>query len=118
MNYLETGFTFIFSMLGAACGFLIVSIARKFYGRCRSSKKRKVTKKRKTTKACLCSFGGVYFVDIEFKKGVLERVRLAELVASTFMPEYKKGVVIKHKDGNRLNCSVGNLDLVFPSQFN
>lgn len=45
-----------------------------------------------------------------------KQVKLHQLVANAFVPGKKEGLVINHKDGNKLNCLPSNLEWVTQSE--
>lgn len=50
--------------------------------------------------------------------GVRRTVRIHQLVAETFIGEIPKGYHVHHKDGNKQNNKVTNLEIIHPKQHN
>lgn len=68
---------------------------------------KKTGKPRKLTK----NNAGYYFVSYTSKSGTINRF-VHRLVAETFIGEIPKGYCVNHKDGNKTNNCVDNLEIV------
>lgn len=59
---------------------------------------------------------GWYFTVILRKDGTKQTRRIHRLVAEAFIGEIPKGYHVHHKDGNKQNNHVDNLEIIHPSQ--
>lgn len=60
--------------------------------------------------------GGWYLSLLLSKNGEKKSVRIHQLVAETFIGEIPKGFHVHHKDGNKQNNIVSNLEIIHPRQ--
>lgn len=60
--------------------------------------------------------GGWYLTLPILKDGVKKTIRIHQVVAETFIGEIPKGYHVHHKDGNKQNNRVQNLEIIHPKQ--
>lgn len=60
--------------------------------------------------------GGWYLTLPILKDGVKKTIRIHQVVAETFIGEIPKGYHVHHKDGNKQNNKVENLEIIHPKQ--
>lgn len=62
--------------------------------------------------------GGWYLTFQLLKEGIRKTVRIHQLVAEQFIGEIPEGYHVHHKDGNKQNNIVTNLEIIHPKQHN
>lgn len=60
--------------------------------------------------------GGWYLTFQLLKEGIRKTVRIHQLVAEQFIGEIPEGYHVHHKDGNKQNNRVDNLEIIHPKQ--
>ncbi len=55
-------------------------------------------------------------VDLKDRRCELKKIQVHRLVAQSFLPSYTKSLQVNHKDGNKTNNNLGNLEMVTPSE--
>ena len=84
------------------------------FGRVKSFHKKKIDGEIRSVKHS----GGWYLTLPLLKDGIKKSVRIHQLVAETFIGPIPKGYHVHHKDGNRQNNRVTNLEIIHPKQHN
>ena len=82
------------------------------FGRVKSFHKNKIDGEIRSVKHS----GGWYLTLPLLKEGKKKTVRIHQLVAEAFIGEIPKGYHVHHKDGNKQNNKVSNLEIIHPRQ--
>ena len=81
------------------------------YGRIKNAKTQKILKLQENV-------NGYYCLALHIVPTIQSNVRVHRLVAEAFLGECPKGYVVNHKDGNKHNNNITNLEYVTPSENN